>query len=58
MLERAQLVRRRREWREHWLSANPEPLAALATWLEHQRGFWCARLDNLDAALRQTEQPQ
>lgn len=58
MLERAQLVRRRRQWREHWLSANPEPLVGLSEWLDRQREFWSERLDKLDSALRQWEQPQ
>ena len=41
ILERAELVRRRREGREHLLSLNPEPLDAAADRLGHdptQRG--------------------
>jgi DNA-binding transcriptional ArsR family regulator len=52
MLERAQLVRRRRAGREHILTLNPEPLDAAASWIETQRAAWAARLDVLEAILR------
>jgi hypothetical protein len=52
MLERAQLVRRRRAGREHILSLNLEPLAEAATWIEAQQAIWTARLDALDALLQ------
>jgi DNA-binding transcriptional ArsR family regulator len=51
-LERARLVRRRREGREHILSFNPEPLEELAAWIENKRAFWTARLDDLERELR------
>lgn len=51
MLERAHLVRRRRAGREHFLSFNPEPLDAAATWIGTQRALWVARLDALSALL-------
>jgi DNA-binding transcriptional ArsR family regulator len=51
-LERARLVRRRREGREHILSFNSEPLDELATWIENKRAFWTARLDDLERELR------
>lgn len=51
MLERAQLVRRRRVGREHVLSFNPTPLDEAATWIETQRAMWTARLDALDTLL-------
>jgi DNA-binding transcriptional ArsR family regulator len=44
VLERAQLVRRRRAGREHLLSLNPAPLDAAAAWIEAQRAFWRPRL--------------
>lgn len=34
ILERANLVTRRREWREHVVSFNPDPLASVTQWLE------------------------
>ena len=52
MLERARLVQRRRVGRDHFLSFNPKPLDAAATWIETQRALWSARLDTLDALLR------
>jgi DNA-binding transcriptional ArsR family regulator len=51
LLERAQLVRRRRAGREHFLSYNPRPVDAAAAWIETQRAVWAARLTALDALL-------
>ena len=52
LLERAQLVRRRRAGREHLLSLNLEPLDAAATWMADQSALWKARLVALDELLR------
>ncbi len=52
VLERAHLVKRRREGREHVLAANPEPLDAAAAWIENQRAFWNHRLDLLERELK------
>ena len=52
ILERARLVRRRREGREHILSLNPAPLDEAAEWIARKRDFWTGRLDALEAALR------
>lgn len=52
MLERAQLVRRRRAGREHFLSLNSAPLEEAARWIVAHRAIWTARLDALDAALQ------
>lgn len=52
MLERADLVRRRRMGREHFLSFNPRPLDEAADWMARQRAFWTERLDALDALLK------
>lgn len=54
MLERAELVRRRREGREHFLSLNPGPLDEAAEWIESQRALWKFRLGTLDAILKET----
>ena len=54
-LERARLVRRRRVGREHLLSYDPAPLDAAAAWLDAQRALWGARLDALDALLREED---
>ena len=58
VLERAQLVRRRRAGREHLMSFNPQPLDEAAAWIEAQRTFWTARLDALERELRQPEAQQ
>jgi DNA-binding transcriptional ArsR family regulator len=49
VLERAQLVHRRRAGREHFLSFNPKPLDEAAKWIEAQRAIWTARLDQFGA---------
>src|ERR1700755_687934 len=54
MLERAQLVRRRRAGRDHILSINPAPLDEAAEWIEAQRRLWSWRLAQLDAILKET----
>src|SRR5436190_14559972 len=52
ILERAGLVRRRIEGRDHYLSLDPGPLDAAAAWMQREREAWSARLDRLEAALR------
>jgi DNA-binding transcriptional ArsR family regulator len=54
-LERARLVRRRREGREHFLSINPKPLDEAAAWIDAQRVFWNERLDALERALNESK---
>ena len=54
MLERAELVRRRREGREHILSLNPGPLDEAAAWIEAQRKLWKFRLGALHTILKET----
>jgi DNA-binding transcriptional ArsR family regulator len=55
MLERAELVRRRKAGREHFLSLNPKPLDEAAQWIEQQRAFWNTSLDALERALAEHE---
>lgn len=52
ILERADLVRRRRVGREHLLTFNTAPFDELAEWMTTQRTLWINRLDALDAILR------
>ena len=52
LLERAGLVRRRVAGRDHFLSLEPRPFDELAEWMQRTRGFWSARIDALEAALR------
>ena len=48
MLERAGLVTRSVQGREHMLSLNAGPLADASEWLEHYRRFWEERLAALE----------
>lgn len=51
LLERAGLVRRRVEGRDHFLSLDPKPFDELSEWMVRTREFWNSRLDALEAAL-------
>lgn len=51
-LEKAGLVSRRRQGREHFLSLNPEPLDQAAAWIERHRALWTRRLEALDEVLK------
>jgi DNA-binding transcriptional ArsR family regulator len=55
LLERAGLVRRRVEGRDHFLALEPQPFDELKQWMEETRAFWNGRLDALEAALRADE---
>ncbi|MDE2600658.1 MAG: winged helix-turn-helix transcriptional regulator [Rhodocyclaceae bacterium] len=52
LLERADLVRREKSGRDHWLSLNPAPVDEALQWMQAQRDAWTARLDTLEALLR------
>ena len=52
VLERAGLVARRRDGREHHLSLNPAPLGKAARWLIDYQEFWETRLDRMEALLQ------
>ena len=56
VLERAKLVKRRREGRDHYLSYRSEPLDAAARWIEETRNFWSSRLDTLERLLREEDE--
>jgi DNA-binding transcriptional ArsR family regulator len=51
VLERAGLVERTVQGRQHRLRLNAEPLHQASMWLEHYRTFWDTRLDALEAFL-------
>jgi DNA-binding transcriptional ArsR family regulator len=53
MLERAALVRRRIEGRDHLIAINPGGLDEAANWIEGQRSLWAWRLGELDKALKE-----
>jgi DNA-binding transcriptional ArsR family regulator len=52
ILERAGLVSRRIEGRDHFLSLERKPFDELTQWMLQTREFWTRRLDALEAALR------
>ena len=58
ILERARMVRRRRQGREHLLSLNPVPLGEAARWIEEYRRFWEQRFDRLGDYLRTVEKEE
>ena len=49
MLERAELVRRTVQGRDHILSLNAAAMADAAGWIEYYRQFWEDRLASLEA---------
>lgn len=51
VLEQAELVRRRRRGREHFLTINPEPLDEAAAWIKAKSAFWTSRLAALERVL-------
>jgi DNA-binding transcriptional ArsR family regulator len=55
VLERAGLVERTVQGREHRLRLNAEPLREASVWLEHYRSFWDTRLAALEAFLLDKE---
>ena len=50
-LEKAGLVKRRTEWREHLIELNTEPLSLIDTWFSQLRSIWALRLAALETAL-------
>jgi DNA-binding transcriptional ArsR family regulator len=52
VLERAGLVERTVQGREHRLRLNAQPMEEAARWLGHYRKFWNARLDALEEYLK------
>ncbi len=53
VLERAGLVHRRKQGREHLLRLDPAPLDAAWTWMGEQRAQWRWRLGELDRILEE-----
>lgn len=51
VLERAKLVRRRIEGREHVLTLDPAPLDEAADWIAEQKTLWAWRLAELEKVL-------
>ena len=52
VLEKAGIVVRRVQGREHQLSFSGEPLDEAQVWIERTRTFWNARMDSLERLVR------
>jgi DNA-binding transcriptional ArsR family regulator len=58
VLERAGLVQRDVQGREHWISMRPDALADAQRWIATQTEFWSRRADALERRLaRQRQRP-
>jgi DNA-binding transcriptional ArsR family regulator len=55
LLERAALVTRRRQGREHLLRFNPAPLTRAERWIADRKAMWESRLDALGDFLAATK---
>lgn len=55
VLEKAGLVRRRRDGRVHSLALEARPMQEAREWLDQYRRFWEANLDQFEKYLEQTE---
>ena len=55
VLERAGLVSRRTEWREHLIELKTGPLSLIDTWFADLRSIWALRLSALEAALKEDD---
>ena len=56
VLEKADLVKRRTQWREHLIEANLEPIREIDAWFSQLRSIWDMRLEALDHAM--AEEPK
>lgn len=52
VLEKADLVKRRTNWREHLIEANLEPVREIDAWFSQLRSVWDMRLEALDLAIQ------
>jgi predicted MarR family transcription regulator len=57
VLERAGLIRRARNGREHTLELEAAPLREVARWTARYEQYWTERLDRLEAYFKQRKQP-
>jgi DNA-binding transcriptional ArsR family regulator len=55
-LERAKLIEKRKEGRQHFCSLNPVSLKEACDWMEGYREFWEEAFDRLDVLLEDLKQ--
>lgn len=58
VLERAGLIRQRREAQFRVFRLEPAPLKAVSNWTEHYRQLWEARLDRLETYIHEMKTQQ
>jgi len=58
VLERAGLLQRRRQGREHQMQLQAAPMKEAARWMEEYRTFWEGSLDQLAAYLEDSTSPK
>ncbi len=56
VLERAGLVSRKTEWREHLIAAELDPIREIDRWFGQLRSVWEMRLERLDDILKEDTQ--
>ena len=55
VLEKAGLVKRRRDGRVHSMALDPRPMQEAQAWLERYRKFWEGNLDNFEKYLEKLQ---
>lgn len=56
VLERAGLVARRTDWREHLIEVRMEPLGEIDDWFAGLRSIWALRLDALEELVKEGDE--
>lgn len=56
VLEKAGLIRRRRDGRTHHLTLEAKPMKQASQWIEEYRKFWEGSFDRLDDYLKQLQE--
>ena len=56
VLEKAELVKRRTNWREHLIEADLEPVREIDAWFSQLRSVWEMRLEALDLAIQEDQE--
>jgi DNA-binding transcriptional ArsR family regulator len=56
LLERAELITRRKAGREYILQFRPKPLNEVQAWISKQQAFWAASLKAIDDMLREDDE--
>jgi DNA-binding transcriptional ArsR family regulator len=55
LLERARLIEKRREGRQHFCSLRPAALEEACAWMDRHRALWNQSFDRLDVLLEELE---